>query len=529
MTARSGRPGPRLAAGPVALVVLDGWGLRDEEEHNAVARARTPVFDGLWRRYPRARLKAHGEHVGLGPGQIGNSNVGHLNLGAGRIVRQPLVIIDDAIADGSFARSEILSGAMERAKARGRPVHLMGLFSDGGVHSHINHLLALARMADARGVKPYFHCFLDGRDVPPRSAARYFRLLAEARGARGLREVATVMGRYYAMDRDRRWDRIEAAYDALVRGRGRTASDPLEALDHAYGAGESDEFVSPTVIVGEAGAPRGPVAPGDEVIFFNFRADRARQLAGALAAETFGEFHRNGAGAPAVLTAMMPYDEQLPVPAAFRPEELRNTLGEWAARHGLTQLRIAETEKYAHVTYFFNGGAEAPFQGEQRILVPSPRVATYDLQPEMSAGEVTRRLQQAVAGADLDLIVLNYANPDMVGHTGIMPAAVAACEAVDEGLGETVEAVLAREGAVVIVADHGNAEIMLDAETGQPHTAHTTSPVPIIIVKNGWERDRSGAPAVRDGILADVAPTMLHILGLPRPPEMDRESLLAFK
>ncbi|HEY8449037.1 MAG TPA: 2,3-bisphosphoglycerate-independent phosphoglycerate mutase [Bacillota bacterium] len=502
--------------GPLALIILDGWGLRDEREGNAVALAPTPHFDRLWRQWPRTQLFAHGRHVGLPDGQIGNSEVGHLNLGAGRIVYQDIVRIDQAIADGSLAQSPVLERALKQLAPGGR-VHLLGLFSDGGVHSHIEHILALRALIAAAGRPVRLHCFLDGRDVPPKSAARYFDRLEQAGG---LADVATVMGRFYAMDRDRRWERTQAAYEALVLGRGRLATGAREALAEAYRRGESDEFVAPTVIV-DNGLPRGLVAAGDLVIFCNFRADRARQLTRALSDPEFSAFPRRLCLAPEALLTMVPYDETLPNPALLPPHTIERPLGEVVAAAGLTQLRIAETEKYAHVTYFFNGGREEPFAGESRILVPSPRVATYDATPAMSAREVTDRLLEELDRGAHDLIVLNYANPDMVGHTGDLNAAITACAVVDECLGRVLSALERVNGRAIVCADHGNAELMINPEDGGPHTAHTTNPVPFILVDPEHRQAR-----LRSGVLADVAPTILALLGLEVPPEMDRTSLL---
>lgn len=509
------------ARGPLALIILDGWGLREEREGNAVALARTPHFDRLWASWPHARLGAHGEHVGLWGDQIGNSEVGHLNLGAGRVVWQTLVLIHRAIASGEFFANPVLGAAADRAREGGGRLHLLGLFSDGGVHSHIEHLFALVELALRRGLtweRLALHCFLDGRDVPPACAERYFEALGARFGAEGLARVATVSGRYYAMDRDRRWDRTRRAYEAIVHGRGLTAPDPLAALREAYARGETDEFVQPTVIVRD-GEQAARLQPHDAMVFFNFRADRARQLTRALTDPAFAEFDRGGGPLPAYFATMTEYDEDYPLPVAFPKPHLRRTLGEVAAEAGLRQLRIAETEKYAHVTYFFNGGDERVFPGEERILVPSPKVATYDLQPEMSAFEVTDRLLQVLDR--FDLVVLNYANPDMVGHTGKLEAAIRACEAVDACLGRVVEAVLARGGNAVVCADHGNAELMIDPATGGPHTAHTTNPVPVILVGPA-----AAGVRLRDGILGDVAPTALEVLGLPKPPEMERSSLI---
>ncbi|MBX5463955.1 MAG: 2,3-bisphosphoglycerate-independent phosphoglycerate mutase [Clostridia bacterium] len=510
--------------GPLAIVVLDGWGIRRERRGNAILAARTPVMDRLWREWPHTELQASGEAVGLTAGQMGNSNVGHLTIGAGRIVWQDLVRIDRAVRDGSFFENPVLRRVMEETRAAGRALHVIGLLSDGGVHSHIRHALALLEMAARAGLgRVYLHAFLDGRDTPPRSAEPFLREAQARAESLGLPGIATVTGRYYAMDRDRRWERTERAYRALVEGRGLAAREPLEALHAAYARDESDEFVQPTVILpspaGGGEAP-GRIRPGDGVVFFNFRADRARQLTHALTDDRFEPFPRPALGLRFVM--MTRYEESLALPVAFPKPDLTETLGELVARAGGRQLRIAETEKYAHVTYFFNGGEERQFEGEDRILVPSPKVATYDLKPEMSAPEITERLLQALAGNDYRLVVLNFANADMVGHTGDFEAAVRAVETVDGCVGRVVEGVLEREGAVLITADHGNAEEMEDASTGQAHTAHTANPVPFIAVVPG-RAPRELAP----GGLRDVAPTALGLLGLPRPAVMEGRDLLA--
>jgi 2,3-bisphosphoglycerate-independent phosphoglycerate mutase len=504
----------RPVRGPVALLILDGWGYREEREGNAVALAETPNFDRLWRTRPHTLLAASGEDVGLPAGQMGNSEVGHLNLGAGRVVLQELPRIDRAIADGSFFANAVLCRTVDAAA--GHRLHLLGLCSDGGVHSHLDHLVALLRLAHARGQREVVvHAITDGRDTPPDSAGRYLARLAAA--VPEVR-VATVIGRYYAMDRDRRWERTAAAYRAVVAGEGLRAPTAAAAVAAAYARGESDEFIRPTVV----GQP-APLADGDALIAFNFRADRMRQLTHALLDPDFAGFAR--VPPPPRLAAfcsLTPYEEDFPQPAAFPRERIAHGLGEVVAAAGLRQLRIAETEKYAHVTYFFNGGEEAELPGEERILVPSPRVATYDLQPEMSAAAVAERAAAAIAAGGLDLVVLNFANPDMVGHTGSLPAAVAACAAVDACLGRVLDALRRAGGAALVVADHGNAEVMIDPVTGGPHTAHTTNPVPAILVA-----DQLPAARLRDGgRLADVAPTLLELLGLPQPPEMDGRSLL---
>lgn len=501
------------------LVILDGWGINENSEANAVAQAHTPAFDDLWARYPHARLLTHGQHVGLSQGQMGNSNVGHLNLGAGRIVYQTPVIIDQAIADGSFFNNPALLEASRRAQ--NSTLHLMGLFSDGGVHSHWRHLLALwqfAQQMDLPSVK--IHCFLDGRDVPPRWAERTFADFRAAAGNQALEAVATVSGRYYAMDRDERWERTFAAYAALVDGQGFTAPDPVAAVRQGYDRGETDEFIQPTVITDAGGQRRGAIQAGDVVIFFNFRADRARQLVAALAAETFSGWSRTPL-ADLHLATMSTYVEPSPYPVLFPQDDIKDTFGEVVSRHGLRQLRLAETEKYAHVTYFFNGGREEAWPGEERVLVPSPAVATYDLQPEMSAAQVTDQLLTALAGQSFDTAIVNYANPDMVGHTGDLKAAIKACEAVDAALQRIVPAVLAQRGALLILADHGNAEQMTDAATGGPHTAHTTNPVPVILVA-----DHLPPFTLADGVLANAAATLLELLGIKPPQAMTHGSLI---
>ncbi|MBE3591045.1 MAG: 2,3-bisphosphoglycerate-independent phosphoglycerate mutase [Firmicutes bacterium] len=509
--------------GPVALIILDGWGLAPEGPGNAVALARTPNFDAIWSAWPRTTLEASGEAVGLAPGQMGNSNVGHLNLGAGRVVYQDLTRIDRAVARGELDANPALKRVLQAA--RGARLHIWGLVSDGGVHSHLRHLLALLAVAARAGVETYVHAVLDGRDTAPTEGRRFIaeleRACADAGGAGGAR-IATVMGRYYAMDRDRRWDRVQKAYDAMVHGRGRTAASAGAAVEAAYAAGETDEFVTPTVIVA-GGAPVGTVRPGDAVLCFNFRADRARQLTAAFIDPQFDAFPRVY---PLVSAygAMTEYDEELAdrLEILFPRPVLTHVLGEVVSRAGLPQLRIAETEKYAHVTYFFNGGEERAFEGEDRILVPSPKVATYDLKPEMSAAEVAERAAAALREKPYRLVVVNFANPDMVGHTGSIPAAVRAVEAADAGLGVVLRAVRDQGGAALVLADHGNAEVMIDPATGGPWTAHTTNPVPCVLVAPGYEgvRLRSG------GNLGDAAPTLLELMGLPQPPEMTGESLI---
>ncbi len=501
----------------VGLVILDGWGLNPSREGNAVALAATPVMDDLTRRYPQATLTTCGEAVGLPAGQMGNSEVGHLNLGAGRVVYQDLTRISRAVEDGSLAEIPVLRQTMERARERGR-LHFIGLVSPGGVHSHERHLHAMIALASKAGVPRIFvHAFLDGRDTPPRSAGPSLESTdAVARKAGGA--IATVCGRFYAMDRDKRWDRTERAYRAMVVGEGERAATAMEALEKAYARDEGDEFVLPTVI----GDGEGRIAPGDVVLAFNFRPDRMRQISAALAQASFDAFPRHGGSPNLDYVCMTSYDDAFPYPVLFTDDPLRGTIGETVSTAGRRQLRLAETEKYAHVTYFFNGSEESPFPGEERILVPSPSVATYDLQPEMSAVAVTDEAVRRLGTDEFGFFVLNFANPDMVGHTGIIPAAVRAIETVDGCLGRLLETVSRRGGAALVTADHGNAEQMIDPETGGPHTAHTLNPVPAFIA--------GGAPmGLRSGILADVAPTLLALMGIPAPAEMSGTSLLTDK
>lgn len=503
-----------------ALIILDGWGINPRREGNAVALARTPNLDRLFATCPHARLEASGEAVGVMAGQMGDSNIGHLNLGAGRIVYQDLVRISRAIQTRDFFKNPVILQAMTSARDKGTALHLLGLVSPGGVHSHSEHLYALLRMAKEVGVRRVFvHAFLDGRDVPPTSAKEYIQELLDKMKEYGLGQVATISGRYYAMDRDNRWDRVEKAYNAIVRGKGLVASSPLEAVEVAYARGETDEFVVPTVVVDEAKRPIGTVRPGDSVVFFNFRYDRARELTRAFIEEGFDRFPVEKLPG-LVFVCMTRYDETFQVPVAFPPQEMANVCGEVLSRHGLRQFRVAETEKYAHVTFFFNGGLEEPFPGEERKLIPSPRVATYDLKPEMSAYEVAETAVEAVTSGQYQALIMNFANLDMVGHTGILEAAIKAVEAVDDCVGRVVEAIRRQGGVALVTADHGNAEQMVDYETGEPHTAHTTNPVPVILV------DGPAGVKLRDGILADVAPTLLEVMGIPQPAEMTGRSLL---
>ncbi len=502
---------------PVVLLILDGWGHREEPDDNALAQAELPHWRRLLATCPHTLVHTEGRHVGLPDGQMGNSEVGHMNLGAGRIVYQDLTRIDAAIEDGSFFENAQLRAACDAALAADGTLHVMGLLSPGGVHSHEAHVFAMLELAARLQVpRVAVHAFLDGRDMPPRSAAPSLLALQERCDALGNARVASVSGRYYAMDRDQRWDRLHRAWDAIVEARSDFhATDALAALQAAYVRGENDEFVAPTVI-----GDGVPVADGDAVVFMNFRADRARQLTAAFVAPDFSGFE---ARRPALsrFVCLTEYDARLPAPVAFAPDDLAHTLPQVVADAGLTQLRIAETEKYAHVTFFFSGGREAEYPGEQRILVPSPKVATYDLQPQMSCPEVTALLVDAIGARRHDLIVCNLANPDMVGHTGNLAAAIEAAQAVDVAIGAVDAAVRNAGGALVITADHGNLEMMRDASTGQAHTAHTVGPVPLVYVGG-----RAGACLRSGGALRDVAPTLLDLMGLPQPVEMTGQSLL---
>ena len=502
-------------------MILDGWGHRDDPQDNALAQADIPHWRQLWATCPHTLIHTEGRHVGLPDGQMGNSEVGHMNLGAGRIVHQDLTRIDAAIEDGSFFDNPELRAACEAVLADGGTLHVLGLLSPGGVHSHEDHILAMLELAHRMDVpRVAVHAFLDGRDTPPKSAAPSIAKLQARCDALGNARIATIAGRYYAMDRDQRWDRVHRAWDAIVNAQADfRALDAQAALAAAYARGETDEFVAPTVIAPPAGEPQ-PMADGDAVVFMNFRADRARQLTAAFVAPDFAGFD---AWRPqlARFVCLAEYDAKLPAPVAFPPENLRQGLGELLAEHGMTQLRIAETEKYAHVTFFFSGGREEPYPGEARILVPSPKVPTYDQQPEMSCPEVTAKLVDAIRTQRFDVIVCNIANPDMVGHTGNLAAAIRAAEAVDAALGQVADAVRAVGGALLVTADHGNLEMMRDPATGQPHTAHTIGPVPFVYLGT-----REHALLRDGGALRDVAPTILDLLGLPKPAEMTGSSLL---
>ncbi|GFR38474.1 2,3-bisphosphoglycerate-independent phosphoglycerate mutase [Insulibacter thermoxylanivorax] len=505
---------------PVALIILDGFGLRDEKENNAVAQAHKPNFDRYWNEYPHTTLTAYGEAVGLPDGQMGNSEVGHLNIGAGRIVYQDLTRITKSIRDGEFENNETLLGAIQHAKSKGKKLHLAGLVSDGGVHSHISHLYALLDLCKKQNFYDvYVHAFLDGRDVAPDSARKYVEELTNYMKDLGVGQLATVQGRYYAMDRDKRWDRVEKSYRAMVYGEGPQAQDPLKAIEDSYAQEVYDEFVVPTVIVKEDGKPVATVESEDSIIFFNFRPDRAIQLSLVFTNEDFREFDR-GPGRPTNLffVCMTLFSESVGGYVAYKPKNLDNTLGEVIAQHGLKQLRIAETEKYPHVTFFFSGGRDVELPGETRVLINSPKVATYDLKPEMSAYEVADACVKEIEEDRHDVIILNFANPDMVGHSGKLEPTIKAVEATDASLGKVVEAVLAKGGVAVIIADHGNAEMMLD-EQGRPHTAHTINPVPFIVTDKNVKL-REG------GILADVAPTILKLMNIPQPKEMTGKTII---
>ncbi len=500
---------------PVVLLILDGWGHREDPADNALAQATLPNWRRLLATAPHTLIHTEGRHVGLPDGQMGNSEVGHMNLGAGRIVYQDLTRIDAAIEDGGFFDNPELVAACDAAKAGGHALHVFGLLSPGGVHSHESHIFAMLELAKRRSVaRVAVHAFLDGRDTPPQSAEASLRALQAVCDRLGNAHVASVSGRYYAMDRDKRWDRLRLAWDAIVEARSEHhAADGLSALQAAYARGENDEFVLPTVIDGAQ-----PMADGDAVVFMNFRADRARQITAAFVSPGFDGFEARRPKL-ARFVCLTEYDARLPAAVAFGPDDLRHTLGELLAEQGLTQLRIAETEKYAHVTFFFSGGREDPFPGEERILIPSPKVATYDLQPEMSCPELTAKLVDAIGSGRFDAIICNIANPDMVGHSGDLQAAILAAQAVDIAIGAVDAAVRAAHGALLITADHGNLEMMRDPATGQPHTAHTVGPVPLVYVGERAATLRGG------GALRDVAPTLLDLLGLPQPQEMSGRSL----
>ncbi|MFW5986824.1 MAG: 2,3-bisphosphoglycerate-independent phosphoglycerate mutase [Methanohalophilus sp.] len=508
-----------LTRKPLLLMILDGWGYSPTRKGNAVAQANTPVLDKLEKENPTSLLQAAGESVGLPQGQMGNSEVGHLNIGAGRIVYQDLTRINLAIKNGEIYKNRVLLDAIRNVQEKKSKLHIMGLFSHGGVHSHIEHMRALIELAKREGLSEVFiHTFLDGRDVPPRAALEDMKEHEVFCRENGIAKTASVSGRYYAMDRDKRWERTRLAYDALTLGEGITAEDPVEAVQLAYERGENDEFVKPTVIQ-EKGKPVATIEDNDSVIMFNFRPDRARQLTYAFVEEGFEGFERSKH--PQVhYVCMTQYDEKLDVPVAYPTREIKNTLGEVLSRENMSQLRIAETEKYAHVTFFFNGGVEKKFKGEERCLIPSPRVATYDLKPEMSAYEVAEELTSRIESANYDVIILNFANMDMVGHTGFFEPTIKAVEAVDECVGKVIAKIRQKDGEALIIADHGNAEQMEEVHGDQPHTAHTSNPVKCICIS---ERQNI---KMRNGILADVAPTVLQMLAIKQPEEMTGKSLI---
>lgn len=508
---------------PIVLVILDGYGYREEQQDNAIINAKKPVMDNLWKNYPHTLIAASGLDVGLPDGQMGNSEVGHVNLGAGRIVYQDLTRLDKEIKEGSFFTNTVLTSAVDKAIAADKAVHIMGLMSPGGVHSHEDHILAMIELASKRGAKAvYLHAFLDGRDTPPRSAESTLKRFNDKFAELGSGRIASIIGRYYAMDRDNRWERVQLAYDLLTDAKGEfTATDAVSGLQAAYARDENDEFVKPTVIQ-NSGEPSATMQDGDALIFMNFRADRARQITRTFINPDFDGFERNRVVKFGEFVMLTEYAADIKAVCAYPPESLNNTFGEWLMKHDKTQLRISETEKYAHVTFFYNGGVEEPFTGEERILVNSPKVATYDLQPEMSSAELTEKLVAAIESGKYDAIICNYPNGDMVGHTGVYEAAVKAVETLDDCVGKVVKAVENVGGQLLVTADHGNAEQMRDPATGQAHTAHTNLPVPLIYV---------GKPAqvVEGGKLSDLAPTMLSLMGMEIPKEMTGKPLFIVK
>ncbi|WMJ80638.1 2,3-bisphosphoglycerate-independent phosphoglycerate mutase [Clostridium sp. MB40-C1] len=510
-----------MAKKPTMIMILDGFGISDHEDGNAIMIAKHPNITRLWNDYPHTTIAASGLAVGLPEGQMGNSEVGHLNIGAGRVVYQSLTRITKSISDGDFFENEALLKAVDNALNNKSSLHLLGLLSDGGVHSHIEHLKGLLELAKKKGLeKVYVHAFLDGRDTPPSSANKYINEIEEYMKEIGVGTIATVSGRYYAMDRDNRWERVELAYNALVNGKGEYAGTPGEAVERSYNDNKTDEFVLPTIITKNQ-EPKAIIKDKDSVVFFNFRPDRAREMTRALNDKVFEGFKRNNLDLTFV--TMTEYDKTIEnVEVAFKPESYTNTLGEYLSKLGKKQLRIAETEKYAHVTFFFNGGVEEPNKNEDRVLVPSPKVATYDLKPEMSAYEVTEQVLEKIDADEYDFIVLNYANPDMVGHTGVIEAAVKAVETVDECLDKVVDKILEKKGTVLITADHGNCEQMIDYSNGKPMTAHTTNIVPFIYVSE----EAKGKQLREDGILADIAPTAITAMGEKIPSEMTGKDLI---
>ncbi len=507
---------------PVCLIVMDGWGINPDKTGNATALASTPNLTRLYNEYPLTYIDTSGFSVGLPRGQMGNSEVGHLTMGAGRIIYQELTRIGGAIENGEFHKNPVLDGLITGLKSRGTALHLMGLLSDGGVHSHMNHLFAILDAVKAKGLdKVYIHAFLDGRDTPPSSGKGYMEALLAYLGKIGLGSVATVSGRFYAMDRDNRWERVKKAYEAMVKGDGLKAMDPVQAIEEAYKRGETDEFVAPTVIA-DGGRGAKAVSDDDGVLFFNFRADRAREITRAFVSEDFHGFNRGERVKLTGFVCMTEYDQKLLLPVLFKPQNFINILAEILSINDVRQLRVSETEKYAHVTFFFNGGREEPYRGEERILIPSARdIPTYDKKPEMRAIEIAEAAVERINAGGYSFILMNLANGDMVGHTGVLEAAIKACEFVDRAVGMVVEAALKRGWAVIITADHGNAEQMIDRTTHSPHTAHTTNPVPFILVDD----ERKGIKLKSGGGLEDVAPTVLKIMGLEKPVEMTGEPL----
>ncbi len=503
---------------PAVLLILDGWGMSDDVDHNAILAADTPNWDRLWKRYPHTTIRTSGSAVGLPGGQMGNSEVGHLNLGAGRVVYQEFTRVSRSIRTGSFFSNRTLTDAIDTAVENDKAVHVLGLLSPGGVHSHEEHLHAMAKLAVERGAKKlYMHAFLDGRDMPPKSAEPSLVKMCEVFRELGSGRVATIIGRYFAMDRDHRWDRISKAYRLITEGEAEySTGNVLSGLEMAYARGETDEFVAPTRI-----GDKVAVQDGDVVINMNYRSDRARQITRAFIEDDFSGFERQLWPRLASYVSLTEYNKNFDIPVAYPAERLSNTFGEYIAKLGLHQLRIAETEKYAHVTFFFNGGVEKPYEGEDRILVPSPQVATYDLQPEMSAHAVTSKLIKAIRSGKYDVVICNYANGDMVGHSGNFEAAVQAVEVLDDCIGQVVDAIVQAGGEALITADHGNAEQMLDLKAGQPHTAHTLNPVPLIYVGDQAEE------LLENSSLCDIAPTMLDIMSLPQPGKMTGRSVLA--
>jgi 2,3-bisphosphoglycerate-independent phosphoglycerate mutase len=502
----------------VVLVVLDGFGERAEKDGNAIRLARTPAFDALYREFPHTVINTSGLAVGLPDGQMGNSEVGHMNMGSGRIVYQELTRINKSISDGDFFENRALCDAIDKAKAGGKALHLLGLTSPGGVHSSLEHAYAIVELAKKRGLtKVYWHAFLDGRDTPPKSAAGYLRDVQAQLAKIGAGKIATVVGRYWAMDRDNRWDRVDKAYRMLTAAEGEHVADPVGAVEKRYAANETDEFIKPIVV-----DPAAVISDGDSVVFFNFRADRARELTRALTFEQFDGFPRATRPKLAAYVCMTQYDASFPLAVAYPPQSLKMILGEYLANKGLAQFRTAETEKYAHVTFFFNGGREEPFPREERRMVPSPKdVATYDLKPAMSAEDVADGVVRAIDSEAYAFVLVNFANPDMVGHTGVLPAAITAVDTIDHCIGRIINSARAHDTAVVITADHGNCETMVD-ENGHPHTAHTTNPVPFIVADERYQ----GRALQSGGRLCDVAPTVLALMGLPQPAEMEGHSLL---